>query len=70
VPAYPRAGGFTDVPTAEDRALVAALIATGSRVHRTRALTVVISGRRAARAPHGFSSYLARLDAGADAASA
>ena len=68
--AYLRAGGFSDAPTAEDHALVAALIATGSRVHRTRALTVVTSARRAARAPHGFGSYLARLDAGPAAASA
>jgi glycosyltransferase involved in cell wall biosynthesis len=68
--AYLRAGGFTDTPTAEDHALVAALTATGSRVHRTRTLTVITSARRAARAPHGFSGYLARLDTGRDAASA
>jgi len=61
--AYLRAGGFPDVPTAEDRALVAALAATGSRVHRTRALAVTTSARREARAPHGFSGYLAELDA-------
>jgi glycosyltransferase involved in cell wall biosynthesis len=61
--AYLRAGGFPDVPTAEDHALVAALTATGSRVRRTRALTVVTSARREARAPHGFSHYLAGLDA-------
>jgi glycosyltransferase involved in cell wall biosynthesis len=68
--AYQRAGGFTDTPTGEDHALVAALIATGSRVYRTRALTVTTSARRTARAPYGFSSYLAQLDAGPDAASA
>jgi len=68
--AYLRAGGFSDVPTAEDHALVRALIATGGRVHRTRALTVDTSARRVARAPRGFSSYLARLDAGQRAASA
>jgi glycosyltransferase involved in cell wall biosynthesis len=61
--AYLRAGGFPDVPTAEDRALVAALTATGSRVRRTRALPVVTSARREGRAPHGFSGYLADLDA-------
>jgi len=55
---------------AEDDALVAALTATGSRVYRTRALTVVTSARRTARAPHGFSSYLGQLDARPDAASA
>lgn len=68
--AYLRAGGFPSVPTGEDRALVAALTAAGSRVLRTRALTVVTSARRAARAPHGFSEYLAKLDTEADAAPA
>jgi glycosyltransferase involved in cell wall biosynthesis len=63
--AYLRAGGFPDIPTAEDRALVTALTVSGSRVHRTRALTVVTSARREARAPHGFSDYLADLDASA-----
>jgi glycosyltransferase involved in cell wall biosynthesis len=61
--AYLRAGGFPDVPTGEDHALVAALTATGSRVCRTRALIVATSARRDARAPHGFSSYLAEMDA-------
>jgi glycosyltransferase involved in cell wall biosynthesis len=63
--AYLRAGGFPDVPTAEDRALVAALTANGSRVRRTRSLSVVTSARREGRAPHGFSHYLAELDASA-----
>jgi glycosyltransferase involved in cell wall biosynthesis len=61
--AYLGAGGFPDMPTAEDRALVAALTAAGSPVLRTRALTVVTSARREARAPHGFSHYLTELDA-------
>ena len=61
--AYLRAGGFPDLPTAEDRALVAALSASGGRVRRTRGLTVVTSARREARAPHGFSDYLAELEA-------
>jgi len=61
--AYLQAGGFPDVPTAEDRKLVAALTANGSRVRYTRALSVVTSARREARAPHGFSDYLADLDA-------
>ena len=61
--AYLRAGGFPAVPTAEDHALVAALTAGGSRMLRTRALAVVTSARREARAPHGFSRYLAELDA-------
>jgi cellulose synthase/poly-beta-1,6-N-acetylglucosamine synthase-like glycosyltransferase len=66
--AYLRAGGFPAVPTGEDRALVAALAAAGSRILRTRALTVVTSARRDARAPHGFGDYLAGLDAEADPA--
>lgn len=61
--AYLSAGGFPDKPTAEDHALVASLIAAGGRVLRTSAVTVVTSARRAARAPHGFSGYLADLDA-------
>lgn len=61
--AYLRAGGFPDLPTAEDRALVAALTASGGRVRRTRGLTVVTSARREARVPHGFSDYLAELEA-------
>ncbi|HEX7164303.1 MAG TPA: glycosyltransferase, partial [Trebonia sp.] len=46
--AYLRAGGFPDLPTAEDRALVAALTASGGLVRRTRGLTVVTSARRKA----------------------
>ena len=61
--AYLKAGGFPDAPTAEDHALVAALAAAGGRVLRTRAVTVVTSARREARAPNGFSHYLADLDA-------
>jgi glycosyltransferase involved in cell wall biosynthesis len=66
--AYLGAGGFPDVPTGEDRALVTALTAAGSRVLRTRALTVVTSARLDARAPRGFGDYLAGLDAEADTA--
>ena len=61
--AYLRAGGFPALPTAEDHALVAALTAGHSRVLRTRALPVVTSARRESRAPHGFSHYLAELEA-------
>jgi glycosyltransferase involved in cell wall biosynthesis len=60
---YLKAGGFPDAPTAEDRALVAALAATGGRMLWTRAVTVTTSARREARAPNGFSRYLADLDA-------
>jgi Glycosyl transferase family 21 len=61
--AYLAAGGFPALPTAEDHALVRALTAEGSRVLRTRALTVTTSARRESRAPDGFSGYLARLEA-------
>ena len=61
--AYLRAGGFPDLATAEDKALVTALAATGGRVLRTRALPVVTSARRDSRAPHGFGDYLTRLAA-------
>ena len=61
--AYLRAGGFPAVATAEDHALVAALTMGGSRVLRTRALPVVTSARREARAPLGFSHYLRQLAA-------
>ena len=61
--AYLAAGGFPALPTAEDHALVAALTAGGSRVLRTRALPVITSARRESRAPHGFSHYLAQLEA-------
>ena len=61
--AYLRAGGFPCVPTAEDRALISALTATGSRIRRTGGLTVITSARRDSRAPHGFGDYLAGLDA-------
>jgi hypothetical protein len=60
--AYLRVGGFPAKPTAEDHAFVSALTASGYRVLRTRALPVVTSGRREARAPTGFSRYLAELD--------
>ena len=61
--AYLKAGGFPDAPTAEDHALVAALTSAGGRVLRTSAISVVTSARREARAPRGFSHYLAELDA-------
>ena len=60
--AYLAAGGFPSVATAEDHALMRALTATGGRVLRTRALPVVTSARRDARAPRGFGHYLAELD--------
>ena len=59
--AYVAAGGFSPHRTAEDHALVAALEDAGRRVLRTTELSVVTSGRRSARAPMGFSTFLATL---------
>jgi hypothetical protein len=60
--AYLKAGGFPYVPTAEDHALVASMAVHGSRVLRTRMVTVLTSARKQARAPHGFSDFLTQLD--------
>jgi glycosyltransferase involved in cell wall biosynthesis len=59
--AYLAAGGFPAMATAEDHALVAAMEAASGRILRTRAVTVLTSARRRARAPHGFSDYLTEL---------
>jgi hypothetical protein len=59
--AYLTAGGFPALPLDEDRAFVAAARATGRRVVHALDLPVVTSGRRHARAPGGFSAFLARL---------
>jgi glycosyltransferase involved in cell wall biosynthesis len=59
--AYLRAGGFPELPTGEDHALVASLAASGGKVLRTDAVTVVTSARMQARAPDGFRDYLAGL---------
>jgi len=59
--AYVAAGGFAPVTTGEDHALWNALAAR-ARV-ATRRLPVVTSGRRAARAPAGFSGFLEALAA-------
>jgi glycosyltransferase involved in cell wall biosynthesis len=65
--AYLTAGGFPALPSGEDHALVAALAATGSRILRTRALSVTTSARVESRAPDGFGDYLAKLDTAAAA---
>jgi glycosyltransferase involved in cell wall biosynthesis len=56
--AYLASGGFRALRTAEDHAIVAALAAAGQRILRTADVTVVTSGRRAARAPDGFGALL------------
>lgn len=59
--AYLAAGGFTPLRTAEDHALVAAAARAGGSVLRASDITVQTSGRRQARAPHGFSQLLRTL---------
>ncbi|MBP0461864.1 glycosyltransferase [Streptomyces bomunensis] len=61
---YLVAGGFPPYTYGEDRSLVAALEGTGHRVLRTDACPVVTSGRRDARAPHGFGAFLTALALG------
>ncbi|MEV0621959.1 glycosyltransferase family 2 protein [Nonomuraea sp. NPDC050404] len=60
--AYLAVGGFAELPTGEDHALVAALESAGRRVLRTTAVSVVTSARRSPRAPGGFGHLLAGLD--------
>jgi cellulose synthase/poly-beta-1,6-N-acetylglucosamine synthase-like glycosyltransferase len=59
--AYLRTGGFPELPTGEDHALVASLAGSGGKVLRTDAVTVVTSARMQARAPSGFADYLLGL---------
>jgi glycosyltransferase involved in cell wall biosynthesis len=59
--AYRAAGGFRPLRTAEDHALLAAVAEAGCSVLRAGDVTVQTSGRRHARAPHGFSYLLQTL---------
>jgi glycosyltransferase involved in cell wall biosynthesis len=64
-----RLGGWPQLPTGEDQALVAAAVAAGDvPICRTAKLPVETSTRLAARAPHGFSSHLHGLHADPSAA--
>ncbi|HEY2241722.1 MAG TPA: glycosyltransferase [Streptosporangiaceae bacterium] len=60
--AYQSVGGFPALPTGEDRALVAALQASGFRVLRNAAVSVITSARVRYRAPAGFGHDLATLN--------
>ncbi len=60
--AYRRAGGFADLATGEDVALVHALAATGARIVWATDLPVVTSARTLGRAPDGFAGYLDALE--------
>ncbi|MFC7848683.1 glycosyltransferase [Arthrobacter sp. NPDC057388] len=59
--AYRQAGGFPPLRSSEDRALVEQLRRKGFAVIATDSTRVLTSGRTAARAPHGFGSYLRAL---------
>ncbi|MGA8992775.1 MAG: hypothetical protein WB441_00540, partial [Nocardioidaceae bacterium] len=60
--AYLDVGGFRATDHGEDQALVDALALAGHRLLRTRAVTVVTSGRLQGRARGGLAEHLARLD--------
>ena len=59
--AYLAAGGFEPLATGEDHALWNALRRARRRQISSRRLAVVTSARRVARAPHGFSGFLAEM---------
>lgn len=59
--AYERVGGFPDLASGEDVALVAALRRLGVRERRMHRFPVTTSGRTTGRAPNGFAGYLADL---------
>jgi glycosyltransferase involved in cell wall biosynthesis len=57
--AYCRAGGWSDLKTAEDHDLWGRLMIAGARSVSTSRIEVITSGRRMGRAPHGFADALA-----------
>ncbi|HET9893862.1 MAG TPA: glycosyltransferase [Streptosporangiaceae bacterium] len=61
--AYLGAGGFRELATAEDHAIVSALTRAGFSAARATDVTVRTSGRPVARAPYGFSCLLGKLAA-------
>jgi hypothetical protein len=67
--AYLAAGGFEPLATGEDHALWNALRRARRRQVSSRRLTVVTSARRVARAPLGFSAFLAAMATPLSAAS-
>jgi len=58
---YLRAGGWGDLQTAEDHDLWNRLSEIGSRRRSIGHMTVLTSGRRVGRAPHGFAGALIAL---------
>lgn len=61
VSAYRQAGGFPQLCTREDVALVERLQALGVRIAWTNTVRVVTSARQDGRAPEGFATHLQRL---------
>jgi glycosyltransferase involved in cell wall biosynthesis len=57
--AYLRSGGWSDLETAEDHDLWGRLSRAGATRVSSSRLTVITSGRRVGRAPHGFAAALA-----------
>lgn len=60
--AYRQSGGFAPLVTGEDVALIQTMQGAGMRVARLARPRVMTSARRQARAPHGFSDFLRRLE--------
>ncbi|MFI8570978.1 glycosyltransferase [Stenotrophomonas bentonitica] len=60
--AYRQCGGFAPLATGEDVALIQAMHGAGMHVARLASPRVMTSARRHARAPHGFSEFLRRLE--------
>jgi hypothetical protein len=60
--AYRQSGGFAPLATGEDVALIQTMQGAGMRVARLARPRVMTSARRQARAPHGFSDFLRRLE--------
>jgi glycosyltransferase involved in cell wall biosynthesis len=56
--AYLRAGGWRNLPTAEDHDLWNRLAKSGARRASVAGIRVLTSGRRVGRAPHGFAEAL------------
>jgi glycosyltransferase involved in cell wall biosynthesis len=61
VSAYQQAGGFPQLCSREDVALVERLRALGMRIAWTNTVRVVTSARQDGRAPDGFASHMGRL---------
>lgn len=60
--AYQGVGGFPQLVTGEDVALVQALQRSGATIAWRARPVVTTSARRSARAPHGFSGFLRALE--------